>query len=338
MIGQTLGHYRIVEKLGAGDMGVVYKSEDTHLGRFVALKLLSEELSRDRQAVERFRREARAASILNHPNICTIYEIGEYEGQHFIAMELLEGQTLKQHIGGRPLPSDTFLKLANQIADALNLAHLEEIVHGDLKPANIFVTKHGQAKIFDFGLANLAKAQKLSSAAAPGSVAYQAPEQVRGEKVGAHSDIFSLGAILYEMATGCQAFSGNSRAEVADAILHRDPTPHAKVDPDLPPGIERIISKALQKDSKLRYPNADALCRYLIGLKLDPDSRRTAVPSASRPPLRVNFSKAVIPVLVLLAGVILFPILWKIGGYMLLAPLVAAMLAAAAYYLVVLKA
>ena len=286
MIGQTLGHYRIVEKLGEGGTGVVYKAEDTRLSRFVALKLLPEEFSHDRQAVERFRREARAASTLHHPNICTIYEIGEHEGRHFLAMELLEGQTLEQHIGGRPLSSDTFLALANQIADALNAAHTDEIVHGDLKPTNIFVTKHGQAKILNFGLANLAKAQKLIPGAALGSVAYQAPEQVRGEKVGAHSDIFSFGTILYEMATGCQAFSGSSREEIADAILHRDSTPHAKVAPDLPPGIEGIINRALQKDSKLRYPNAGALRTYLIGLKLSPDSGRAAVPPASSPPSR----------------------------------------------------
>ena len=278
----TLERFRFAEKLGEGSTGVVYKAEDTRLGRSVALRLLSEELSRDRQAVEHFRREARAASTLHHPNICTIYEIGEHEDQHFIAMELLEGQTLKQHIGGRPLSSDTFLALANQIADALNAAHSDEIVHGDLKPTNIFVTEHGQAKILDFGLANLAKAQKLSLDAAPGSVAYQAPEQVRGEKARAHSDIFSLGTILYEMTTGCQAFSGSSTVEIADAILHRDPTAHAQVDPDLPPGIEVIINRALQKDSKLRYPSAGALCRYLIGLKLDPDQSfgRKAVPQS----------------------------------------------------------
>ena len=284
MIGQTLGRYTIVEKLSEGSTGGVYKAEDTRLGRFVALKLLPEELTRDRQAVERFRREARAASTLNHPNVCTIYEIGEHEGRHFMAMELLEGQTLKQHIGGRPLSSDTFLALANQIADGLNAAHSDEIVHGDLKPTNIFVTKHGQAKILDFGLANLAKAQKLSPGAALGSVAYQAPEQVRGEKVGAHSYIFSLGTILFEMATGCQAFSGSSTAEIADAILHRDPTPHAKVDPDLPPGIEGIISRALQKDRNLRYPNAGALRTYLTALKLERDSGRTTVAAASGPP------------------------------------------------------
>src|SRR6266576_3405626 len=315
--GTTISHYRILQRLGEGGMGVVYEAEDISLGRHVALKFLPEDLAKDPQALERFRREARAASALNHPNICTIHEILEEGGRLSIAMELMEGQTLKHRIAGKAMPADETLDLANQIADGLSSAHEMGIIHRDIKPGNIFVTKLGHAKVLDFGLAKVVPAGTnvgvsqmpaatvgellTSRGVTMGTIAYMSPKQARAEELDARTDLFSFGAVLFEMATGRMAFQGNTAALIHEAILNRGPMPVARVNPAVSPELEHIIGKALEKDRRLRYQNASDFRTDLQRLKRDSESRRAVAVGIAVP---ARWSRQAYRIAGVLAGVV----------------------------------